>query len=350
MIVINGRFLTQPITGVQRFAIEISRKLKKILGDKLLIISPDQIIHREIGEELGVVTTGKLSGHLWEQIELVRFLKKNRSPLLVNLCNTAPIRYTNKIVTLHDIAYEKFPESFTVKFRLLYKFLVPKILSTSKHVITVSEFSKKEIMEFYNLSPQKISVVYNAVNNHFKPQKSETADKYIFALSSNNYQKNFHSLLKAFRMLNRNDVKLIVGGGKNPRVNQVSVQEYSQVEDNIVFTGRLTDEELIQYYSNAECFVFPSLYEGFGIPPLEAQACGCPVIASNAASLPEILSDSAYFVNPIDIAEISDAINLLINSNELKATLIQKGFENVARYSWEKSANKLMTIIERVCE
>ena len=346
MLIINARFLTQDITGVQRFAIEISKQLKKI-DNSIQFISSKNIIHKDIAEELDVKIIGNKTGHLWEQIDLPKYLKKNDSPLLLNLANTAPLFYRNKIVTVHDIAYERFPQTFDWKFRLFYKLLIPNIIKNSKHTITVSEFSKYEIIEFYGIKKDDISVVYNSVSELFKDIKEETDEKYILAVSSLNYQKNFHSLIKAFNLLGNKDVRLYLVGSINKNFADLELIQDIEENSNIVFKGRVEDDALIRLYSNALAFVYPSFYEGFGIPPLEAQSCGTPVICSNVASLPEVGgTDSVLYINPYDVHDINEKIEILIEDKTLQNKLRIKGFKNIKRFSWRKSAGKIIDILE----
>lgn len=347
MIVINGRFLSKPITGCERFAIELCRKLKLILGDNLHIIAPSNSIHQEICDGLDVKFIGKLKGLLWEQIELPLYLYKNKNPLLLNLVNTAPVFYSNKISTLHDIAYKRFPESFDWKFRLIYDLLIPLILKMSKHIFTVSEFSKQEIANFYHLNLDKISVIYNAVNSDFSPKMKNLSQNYLLAVSSISYRKNFHSLIKAFNKLQDKEIYLYIVGAANSSFANINLKQDLE-NQNIIFKGRVNDDELIELYSNAVAFVYPSLYEGFGIPPLEAQACGCPVACSNVASLPEVGRDSVLYFDPYNVDDITEKLEKLVSDNNLQSTLREKGYENIQRFSWEKSAYKVVEIINRL--
>ncbi len=349
MLIINARFLTQNVTGVQRFAIEISKQINKLYGDNIQFVSPKNIIHKDLAKELNVKVIGNKTGHFWEQLDLPKYLKQNGSPLLLNLANTAPLFYKNKIVTVHDIAYERFPQTFDWKFRLFYKLLIPNIIKRSKHTITVSEFSKSEIIEFYGTNKDDISVVYNSVSDIFKNVEDKKNDKYILAVSSLNYQKNFHSLIKAFNLLGNQDIRLYLAGSINKNFASLELIKDIEMNPNIIFKGRVDDEELISLYSNALAFVYPSLYEGFGIPPLEAQSCGTPVICSNAASLPEVGgTDSVLYIDPYDVNDIKEKIETLINDEAVQKELIEKGFENIKRFSWEESAKKIIKISKRL--
>lgn len=345
MIFINSRFLTQPTTGVQRYAIELSIRLKQI-DPSIQFICPENVLHNDIFEKLGAKIIGTKTGHLWEQIDLPRFLKKNGNPILINLCNTAPAFYKNKISVLHDIIYKLYPQSCSLLFRLWYLMLIPRVVKTSLKLITVSEFSREEISNNFGYPKDKISIVYNAVNKNFHSiGKKENTTPYLLAVSSITYHKNYDRMVKAFIQLYNSgniNINLFVIGGTS---NSFAKQNYDVSNIPIYFQGRVSDEKLIELYQNAEAFVFPSLYEGFGIPPLEAQACGCPVISSNTAAMPEILGDSVIYFDPENIDDIQNAMYSIINNIQLKESLIKKGHENVSRFSWNESAQKLYQII-----
>ena len=348
-IIINARFLTQNITGVQRFAIEISKQLKKLYAENIQFVCPKNIIHQNLAKELDVKVIGTRTGHLWEQLDLPKYLKQNNNLLLLNLANTAPLFYKNKIVTVHDIAYERFPQTFDWKFRLFYKWLIPNIIKNSRHTITVSKFSKGEIIEFYGTNKDDISVIYNSVSDIFKNVEGKKDNKYILAVSSLNYQKNFHSLIKAFNLLENQDILLYLVGSINKNFANLELIKNIEMNPNIIFKGRVDDDELIRLYSNALVFVYPSLYEGFGIPPLEAQSCGTPVICSNTASLPEVGgTDSVLYIDPYDVNDIREKIETLISDEALQKELIEKGFENIKRFSWKESAEKIIEISKRL--
>lgn len=342
MLFVNARFLSQPVTGVQRYAIEICLCLKKILHGQVCFVSPSNIIQKEIAQELGAISVGKHIGHAWEQIDLPIYLKKNGSPLLLCLCNTAPLYYKNKIVTVHDVAYKVFPQTFNKSFLYVYKFMIPRIMKSAIKIITVSEFSKTEIIKYYDIDPNVIEVVYNAVSKEFKKVSSRNLQKrkYLLAVSSLNYRKNFVSVLKAFDIfekINSETDLYIIGDLKNNNFKGIDIEQY-QSNPRIKFLGRVTDEELIYHYSIASGFIYPSLYEGFGIPPLEAQTCDCAVLAANIPPLREVLGESALYCNPYDVYDIANGMKKII---EQASNYRQLGRENIKRFSWEKSAKKI---------
>ncbi|MFL9812462.1 glycosyltransferase family 4 protein [Stutzerimonas sp. VN223-3] len=349
MIVINGRFLTQEIRGVQRFAEQICLQLKG-LRDDLVFVAPHDIHLHDSAEQLQVQRIGRQRGHLWEQLDLPLWLARNGSPPLVSLCNTAPLAYSNQIATHHDITYVRHPESYSKAFRVTYRRLTPVLLKRIKALITVSEFSRKEIARFYGYPAHQICVVPNAVDSRFQPFCAEQchgrSTPYLLAVSSPSAHKNFARMVAAFlRMEGLDEVELRIIGDSN-RIFSGSLHDVGGSR-RIRMLGRLTDEELVEAYQGATAFVFPSVYEGFGIPPLEAQACGCPVIAARAASIPEVLGDSALYFDPLDVRDIAGCMKRVLQDESLRNDLRRRGKANVARFCWISSARQVSRLIDQ---
>jgi glycosyltransferase involved in cell wall biosynthesis len=349
-IIIASRFLSQPITGVQRYSIEMSCGLKaESMNLPIKFVSPNKILHADIAAFLDVERYGFFNSYLWDQICLLKYLRKNQNPLVINFANTLPIFYKNKISVIHDIIFEKYPFSTSFFYRKFYHYIFPIMIKKSKHIITVSEFSKKELIKFYGIKESDISVVYNCVSNKFKRIETKYIDKYILAVSSMAYHKNFPNVIDAFLKIRTRNIKLLIVGGINKKIfGRKSFAFIKKIKENcnIKFLGYVKEEELIKLYSNAECLVYSSLYEGFGLPPLEAQACGCPIIVSNIPVFLEIYQDSAIYFNPLDINDIVNKIDLILGNKNLKIKLIEKGFLNVKKYSCENSVNKFINIIK----
>ncbi len=347
MVLINARFLMQQTTGVQRFAAEITRNLLVLRDDVTLIAPVGELIDYGLDPKR-IEQCGKLGGHLWEQLELPR-VARARNELIVNLTSTGPMWHRPQISTHHDITYVRHPDSFSAKFRALYSFLVPRVIASSDALITVSEFSRGELASHFGVPPTSFEVIGNGVDERFRPRTegSRPGLPYFLAVSSPNAHKNFRRMLAAFERFSEQtpDIELLVVGSQKPSFSR---QEYNQPGPRVKFLGRIDDDELIRLYSEALAFVFPSLYEGFGIPPLEAQQCGCPVIAEIAASMPEVLRDSALYFDPYSEIDIAVAMDRIANEPELRAQLKEAGFKNASRFSWLTSAESVSRLIDRL--
>lgn len=351
MIIVNARFLTQNITGVQRFAIEISKQLKQLYGENIQFVCPRNIIHNDLANELGAKVLGHQKGHLWEQVELLLYLQENGRPLLLNLGNTAPLLYFNKIIVLHSLSF-LYKKWNSLAFHFLYKITVPLNLISSKFIFTVSQYTKKEITKHYSYIKliDKIDVIYNGSFGSKKLNIQSTKNKqdYLLYVGSISSSKNVNGLVDAMNLvqIQHRDIGLKIVGSLN---NKVFKDEKMTADQSIEFCGHINNpDELKELYLNAKAFIFPSLYESFGIPPLEAQECGCPIVISNTTALPEIYKDSALYFNPYDTDDIANKIITLLDNENLQKKLIDKGFENIKRFSWEKSAKKILEVTERL--
>jgi len=358
-VVVNARFLTQPLTGVQRFAIEISKALSYKYKHHFHFVSPKTIIQKGIIDNEVLEMFGTTNGHFWEQVELVRYLMKypkEQRPILLNLGSTAPVFYNKKITTLHDLAYISNPDWFTKKFTTWYKFIIPKILKSSVHVLTVSEFSRLQISKHYKIPQGNITVIYNALARSFVDQ--ELCDKetvitnpYILSFLSPSPRKNIKNIIAAFRKVRKRKPALelvLVGDYSAPSFPEGDVRKLIKDDETIVMTGVINDNTLKKYYQNAACFVYPSLYEGFGIPPLEAASVNCPSVVSNNSALPEIYRDTVKYCNPNDAENIANAILEIIENKSLRLDLVEKGKANLKRFNWEKSADKIFKLIKSI--
>lgn len=352
-IYINGRFLTQALTGIPRFSYEICVYLQR-LGVEFVVIAPRKI-RSEYKITFPLIQTGKLNSHFWEQIDLLNYLRKEGNPLLLSFSGLGPVSYKNHICTIHDIAFLRDPKWFPRSYTFVYKHLTPIVARSSIKILTVSDFSRQEIQELLHINSQKIEVIYNAVSENFLndseiPYNLEAPTRpYILTVSShNNARKNFLRIVEAFRLLlkKRTDIDLYIVGDAAKVLDSENV--FYGMQDNIKILGRLSDEALKAYYRKAEMFVHPSLYEGFGIPPLEAMAMGCPVIASDIPAIREVCGDAFLRCDPTAASSIAQAIEHLLNTPGLRSDLIQKGNIQYKLYSWEKSAIKLKALLNKL--
>jgi glycosyltransferase involved in cell wall biosynthesis len=359
-IFINGRFLSQQITGVQRVALEVVKSLDNLiklgvidnrlysftmLAEKNLKYKPDL-------KNIEIEQVGKLSGHLWEQVELPRYVRKN---VLLNLCGPAPVFKRNQVAVIHDAVPFACPAEFSLAFRTWYKILFAMLGKRTDELITVSDFSKKELSHYCRVDEERFTVAHLGID-HFTSIPADTAvlkrndlfgRKYILAVGSLSPRKNFLRLIDTVKILDDPEIELVVAGGINSKVfSDIDLQP----SDRIRYLGRVGDEELKALYSNAFCFAFPSLYEGFGLPPLEAMSCGCPVVAGNSTSIPEVCGEAALYCDPNDSGDIAEKIRSLSTDDCLRKRLISKGIERAALYTWNSCGRTVWSAVERLFE
>ncbi len=256
-------------------------------------------------------------------------------------------------VTVHDLAYEHYPQFFTRQETRRLKALVPLTIRRAAMVLTVSEFCKQDIVRRYCVPPEKVVVTYNAPDPMFRPIRDEarlaavraryaTCERFILAVGNLQPRKNLRTLIDAYVRLRKADAtrhKLVLVGKKAWLYDDIFAAAHaSGYAEEIVFTGYVPDDDLVALYNAAGLFVFPSIFEGFGLPPLEAMACGTPVIAANTSALPEVLGDAALLVAPLDAAALSRAIVSALYEADLRATLTTRGLLRASGFSWQDAA------------
>lgn len=294
----------------------------------------------------------------WQEQILFPFqLKKYKLDLVHFTHFNVPILYRRPfIVTIHDLIISKFPESRKKATTLppilyhlklfFYNLVLKNTLIKSKKIIAVSQATKKDIIDLFKIEPRKIEVIYEGVDRlPILDSKTKIPDHYFLYVGSAYPHKNLERLLLAFKNLNISNFKLILVGKKDYFYQRL--EKYSQqlgLNDKVIFKGEVSDEELALLYKNALFFIFPSLCEGFGLPGLEAMAYGTPVIASSASSLPEIFGPAAYYFNPYDLNEITEAIRRLIFDEKLRKDLKDKGLKQIEKYSWAKMAQEILMV------
>lgn len=331
-IAVNCRFLTQPLTGVQRFAIEICKALKKF-DHRFIFISPTNVVHHEVAKELEVITIGNRKGYLWEQVDLRNYVTQ-KGMLLLSLGNTAPLFLHKQLITIHDMSVIRYPEWFSLGFRTFYKFLLPRIAKKARHIFTVSEASKSEISDLLNIPKDKVSVIYNAVSSVFEdvdkqehqPSKNK---RYILSVSSLHPRKNFKRLVDAFLQIDDPDIQLYLVGN----VYGIYKEEHWESSKRVVIKQNVNDQELKRLYQNASLFVYPSLYEGFGLPIIEAAVSGAPLCVSDIPVFKEVCEGQAIYFDPKNTQDICQKISTALQE---PVPVDSSFFKH--KYSWEKSA------------
>lgn len=346
-MIINGRFLCNKIDGISRFSLEICKQLKENNIHFSLIVP--KYCNYENTDEFNIIYFGNNKSHLWEQIDLLRFLLKNNSPLLVSFSGIGPVFYNNKIITIHDLAFYKNKNWFSKKYYFLYSILTPLAAKNAQHIFTVSNFSKVEIVKYLKINERKITVLYNAVSFNTNTSINSShlnfkLDKPFFlCVASLDPRKNIHRLINVFSNKDLSEYNLVIVGKGASHFNF----KKTNTSENIIFTGYISDSDLIYLYSNCEFFIYPSLYEGFGIPPLEAMSMGAAVMVSNIPSLKEVCSECAIYFNPEDEVNILEVILNSIKNKPYTELLKKKGIEHSRLFSWNDSALTANKIINK---
>ena len=349
MICINARFLSQRITGSQRYCIEIARRLRKLDPD-VEFLAPRDILHAEVAEEIGARVVGRGTGVAWEQLELRRELRRRGRPLLASMQYTAPLGYAPSVVTVHDVTFLR-REWVGRRFHHWYRFLIPRLARAARRIVTVSEFSKSEIVGALGVPAEKIDVVPCAVSPEFvelgRCAPPAPHGRYVLGAATFNARKNFEGLVRAFHRIEDRDVGLVLVGAADPRIYGRGSGMAELLKDpRIVQAGYVTDPELAGLYRDAAVFVYPSLYEGFGIPPLEAMSLGCPVVASETTSLPEVCGDAAHYVDPRDVAQIAAGIDRVLRDDAYRSELVRRGRERAGQFDWDESARRFREALQ----
>ena len=357
-LAINGRFLGQPITGVQRYAHELVFALDGLLDRRLdidvTVISPP--LHEPVPSwrNIRLRQSGKLRGHAWEQLELPRF---SAGKILFCPGNTAPVASLlgrqPTVVCVHDLSYLYFPSAYSTGFRLLYNALMPIVLRHADAVITVSESERKSLIERYPIVASRISVIQNGglpASIRGNSVASTARGGYILYVGSLSKRKNFPGMFEAAcRLARRRAFKFVFVGGIPKGISASGIGIPEDVRSSITFSGQVDDTDaLASYYRGATCFLFASFFEASPLPPIEAMACGCPVIASDIPSLKERCGDAALYCNPHSVDAIEKTVEHLVDNRELQVKLRILGLARAADFTWEKCAHRVLDVIASV--
>lgn len=355
-IAINGRFLSQGVTGVQRYAREVVQAIDALLDRtsdvKVTVFSPRLFAPIPTWRNIVLRQVGYLGGHAWEQFELpwysrgkLLFCPGNTAPI-ISLLGTQPV-----IATVHDLSYMYFPEAYQRAFRLWYGFLIPLTLKRARAVITVSESERRAIIAHYPGVASQLHAIANgglpAYISTGARQSTSEGQNYILYVGSLSKRKNFPRLFEiACRLARQRQLQFVfVGSGSKSLVNSLW-DVPSDISSQIIFVGAEDDPAaLMTYYQEAGCLVFPSLYKSSGLPPVEAMACGCPVIASDIPALKERCRDAAIYCDPRDSKSIVAAIVRMMDDAELRSKLRTLGYLRAAQLTWEQCGRETLDLI-----
>jgi len=283
--------------------------------------------------------------------------------LLWSPSNSGPLLVRRQVITVHDLATLDFPEDYSPLYREYYRYLYPRVLPRIKGVITVSEYTRRRLLETYGLPPNRVHAIPLGVDHErFKPQSPEAVrqmrdrlrlpQRYVLFLGTLSPRKNVAQLIRAWALLCESltpDVHLVLAGGAGA-AHVFGTNDLPALPPRTLLTGRVQESDLAPLLSGAEVFVFPSLYEGFGLPPLEAMACGTACITSNATSLPEVVGGAAIMVNPLDDHALAGALGSVLTDQARAHELRTKGLTRAQSFAWEKTAAATWDVLRREME
>jgi glycosyltransferase involved in cell wall biosynthesis len=359
---INGKFTAQRTTGVQRVAGRLIEALDTTLCAEgrrdlrcVLLCPPTGSAPTLRYIETRRVGSAAMGLHLWEQAMLPI---ASRGGALLSLAGSAPALKTRQVCMFHDAAVFDHPEAYTRTFAAWYRFLFRRLSRTVRLVLTVSEFSRRRLMKHLGVAADRIGVVHSGAGHlssidadaSVVPSLGLEGKRYFIAVGSANPIKNHAALVKAFCALQaEDDVRLVIVGGAHDAV--FAAQSRRHADERVIHAGPLPDAQLKGLYREATALVFPSLYEGYGLPPMEAMSCGCPVIATSAGAVPEVCGDAALYVDPASVSEMATAMQRLLAEPALRERLRRDGTRRTGELTWPAAGRELLSHLDaaRVC-
>jgi glycosyltransferase involved in cell wall biosynthesis len=327
-VVVNGRYLRQRVTGVQRYA----RAIVARLGDRVEVVAP-------------ALAARGIAGHLWEQTVLP--CRAGRG-VLWSPSATGPLSVACQVVTIHDCAFVDQPQGFTPAFARWYQCLVPRLARRARRVLTVSNFSKSRICAVCRVPEDKVTVIPNGVDPIWRPAAAEAVAvargragldaPYVLCVGSLEPRKNLARLLTAWQQLKaiKDGLVLAIAGAAGRVFRQAGLGE---LPADVRLLGFVPDADLPALVTGAHAFVFPSLYEGFGLPVLEAMACGTPVVCARGSALEELADGAAVLVDPEDVNAIAAGLTQILEDRTLARGLAARGLARAQQYSWDAAAH-----------
>ena len=365
---INARCLKDAYAGIANYLSHIILNLKNIddENDYILFFGrdgalPKGILDAGFSNDIAKMPTNNLFFKmLWNHIYLPNKIKENKIDLFHEPSFITPIfKKCTTVVTVHDIAYMHIPECYTYRHKFYFRRLLSRSIDKSDLVIAVSESTKRDIIDNLAVDPNKIRVVYEGVDEIYRPYDDELElekvkkiygiqKNFILSVSGISPRKNYIRLIKAVKMLKDEknvDIQLVIVG-ENVWWYEDVFREVSRcgLDEDVIFCGYIPQPHLLCLYNSALIFVHPSLYEGFSFPVLEAMACGCPVAASNVSSIPEVCGSAALLFDPRSVEGITASMRSLITDDSLRRDLIKKGIERVKKFSWKKAAEETLAV------
>lgn len=357
--------------GVSQYTEQILRRLAidaPARGDVVTVFAgpddpPVRFVPSGIDWRQSRLPTGHAPGRIvWEQA--VAPFAGARAGLDVLFCplNVVPlVGRIPSVVTVHDLAFLAHPEAFHPSRRRYLTAMTRLSVRKARHVIAVSEHTKADLVHHFGIAADRITVIPNAADSRFRPEADQRIidefrhahdlpERFVLFVGTLEPRKNLRRLIEAVARIATDDpqLKLVIIGATGWLTSDIApLVTRLKLADRVIFMGYVDDDDLPRFYQAATVFCYPSLYEGFGLPVLEAMACGTPVVTSNTSSLPELAGDAALLVNPTDVDAIADGLRLLLSDTTRREVLVTAGLQRASTYSWNRTAEATLTVIER---
>ncbi len=358
-IAVTAEFLCHShFTGVENYLYNLIHSIASLDRVNLTLICPSETPYKLIPENVTICKHDAFRLFGTRFISSLVNPPKNLGKFALIHCPTvvAPFFFsaeknkkTKVVMTVHDLIPIIYPKFNIVRRRIYFKYLLKYRFRFVDHFIVPSQSVRNDLVNYFKIDPYRISVIYEGVSERYRPNNMEK-QSYILAVSTLEPRKNFKRIIECYMKLrqdSRIDEKLIIVGKSGWYYKDIlNIPE--KLAESIIFKGYVPEEQLIELYQHAKFFVYPSLYEGFGLPVAEAMACGCPVITSNRSSLPEVGGDATWFVNPENKIELEQAMIELSHNKILRKNMIDKGLNQVKRFTWKRCAEETLALYEKV--
>jgi glycosyltransferase involved in cell wall biosynthesis len=356
---VNSRIFLEKGSGVPNYVACLYRKCLEIDATNRYVFFQPNLSHTIGSTQVAHTQPGLLGAALFDCLRVQRLIRQAKLDVFHGPAHILPLRKctgVKYVVTIHDLAFRVLPSQYDWKHRCYYGWQLSKAVKMADVVVAVSHNTKKDIVRFYGLPEERIEVVHLGVADHFlkspeSPCERLIADRYFLSITTHPKRKNILGTLKAFAMFagQCDRLKYVIAGliGVDQRNELCSLADQLGIREKVVLFGYADDDQLIELYRNAEFLIYPSFYEGFGLPLVEAMACGCPVIASNTSSLPEIMPDNEWLVDPYNPVDMAGQMQRMLKMPpEKRCELIKKNQKHVSNFTWDKAARRMIKIFE----
>lgn len=356
-----GYGLDRPLTGIGRYSVELARQFSQRCDDiSLEVIKPfaGSVADLDVSIRTRRIVGSRLPAYMLAgPAQLAAVARRGRLEVIHDPFGVSPfflprrLAPFGRVLTLHDMVPFIYPETHARLTNLLFRHYIPRSLRFVDRIITDSESSRRDIVRFLHFPPERVNAIPIGVSPHFAPASKEACQRvrqrydlpadYILTVGSLSPRKNLETLFAAYQQLRQRGLPhhlVVVGPTAWKSSGIFQRMRVLGLEDDVLLTGFVAESDLPALYAGASVFAFPSLYEGFGLPPLEAMACGAPVVTSNRSSLPEVVGDAGLLVEPLDADALASALDRMLTDHELSSGLIKRGLARAASFTWERTA------------